>query len=499
MAKDVYSELSAFKPYFEASTSKPQDDTPHWFQMIPMYVTSSVPVSNTNVWSAPCFQFNNITSQINPDGTASISIYSDLPTSLLCEDFYLLATLEAFQFKIVERHGFQSVTTWHLSNVSDAEMFDIKLNGFRLFRFLGSPVDVLDSIYATIELFMPEICCGPGVNPKYAAANVAFLQDYANFTFAPRNINVVDINETDVFSGDFIGVTRMDGLDPMIDFGMGGTTGHTTVTLWIEGVLHVCESTVNSVYWPTNGVQCTIFSKWIDQARAASYNFVHVPLSDEMRSKFNETAAYEFFKTVAGLPYGYHNFLFGWLDTAYDNFPCMPPNYNECLSPQAVMVASGLMNQLSPAIAQLMWIEAFNFRLDTNLNSTADIYQAAAQKGLNFTDLITIPELDSWMYSTGKSMVCDVFVCNMWRAGGIVGDDFQCAELTPRDVYSMNVFDTSSVRPSQCVQADPDLPFCQLGGDYRLELPGYNTIEPFANMGNNCPGLPPKYERPVGC
>jgi len=161
------------------------------------------------------------------------------------------------------------------------------------------------------------------------------------------------------------------------------------------------------------------------------------------------------------------------------------------------------MNTLSPGIADLMWIPALNFRLNTNYNTTAEIFQAALQSGLNFTDLITIPEEDSWMYNdgnrTGKSMVCDVFVCNMWRAGGIVGNEFQCAELTPRDVYSMNVFDNSGYRPSQCVDADPTLPFCQLGGDYRLELPGYNTITPYPNMGSHCPGLPPKYDRPAGC
>jgi len=87
----------------------------------------------------------------------------------------------------------------------------------------------------------------------------------------------------------------------------------------------------------------------------------------------------------------------------------------------------------------------------------------------------------------------------MWRAGGIIGDDFQCAELTPRDVYSMNVFDTNWTRPSQCVEADPNLPYCQLGGNYRLDLPGYNTIAPYPNMGNNCPGIPPYYDRPQGC
>jgi len=340
---------------------------------------------------------------------------------------------------------------------------------------------------------------GPGVDPALAKLNVDFLGYYADFDYVPRPINVVNISEQEISSGDFIGVTRMDGLDPMIIWGMGGTTGHTTVCLWIGDELNVWESTVNSTYWPTNGVQCTPFATWIEQAQAADYNFVHVPLSPENRAKFNSTSAYEFFQTVQGLPYGFHNFLFGWIDTGANNFPCIPPNYTECLSLEAVQVAAGLMNGISPPIAKKMWIEAFNFRLGTELNTTSEIFQYATQQGITFEELIDIPEQDSWIYPDGKSMVCDVFVCNMWRAGGIVGDDFQCAELTPRDVYSMNVFDTNWTRPSQCVEADPGLPYCQLGGNYRLNLPGYNTITPYANMGNNCPGIPPFYDRPQGC
>jgi len=36
-------------------------------------------------------------------------------------------------------------------------------------------------------------------------------------------------------------------------------------------------------------------------------------------------------------------------------------------------------------------------------------------------------------------------------------------------------------------------------GTHRMELPGYNTIEPYAHMNENCPSLPPLYERPAGC
>jgi hypothetical protein len=41
----------------------------------------------------------------------------------------------------------------------------------------------------------------------------------------------------------------------------------------------------------------------------------HLSLTEEARAKFNETAAQEFFFSTEGLPYGFHNFLFGWIDT----------------------------------------------------------------------------------------------------------------------------------------------------------------------------------------
>ncbi|RDY08975.1 hypothetical protein CR513_06735, partial [Mucuna pruriens] len=31
---------------------------------------------------------------------------------------------------------------------------------------------------------------------------------------------------------------------------------------------------------------------------------------------------------------------------------------------------------------------------------------------------------------------------------------------------------------------------------FLMELPGYNTLEPYANMNEYCPSLPPIYDRP---
>ena len=46
-----------------------------------------------------------------------------------------------------------------------------------------------------------------------------------------------------------------------------------------------------------------------------------MPLAQKYRDLFNETAAQEEFYRLEGLPYGYHNFLYGWVDTPNDNFP----------------------------------------------------------------------------------------------------------------------------------------------------------------------------------
>jgi len=90
-------------------------------------------------------------------------------------------------------------------------------------------------------------------------------------------------------------VIRLDGLDPMLAWGMGAHTGHTTIAMWQNNELYVCESTVDSAYWPTNGIQCTLYDDWIPLAEKASYNVIHLPLSPEIAAKFNVDAAWKFF------------------------------------------------------------------------------------------------------------------------------------------------------------------------------------------------------------
>lgn len=69
-----------------------------------------------------------------------------------------------------------------------------------------------------------------------------------------------------------------------------------------------------------------------------------------------------------------------------------------------------------------------------------------------------------------------------------------------RDAYMLKIFENNMTRlPNWCSNGDDQLPFCQILGEYKMELPYYNTLEPYTNMNENCPSLPPSYERPVRC
>jgi hypothetical protein len=93
-------------------------------------------------------------------------------------------------------------------------------------------------------------------------------------------------------------------------------------------------------------------------AANADFHVVHLPLKPEMRAIFNETAAWEFFAQTEGLPYGYHNFLFGWIDTAEDNWPPLLPY-------DFVPIAFAIFERFDPVGAEVFFDQAMNKRLGT--------------------------------------------------------------------------------------------------------------------------------------
>jgi len=343
--------------------------------------------------------------------------------------------------------------------------------------------------------------------PEWTAEdNLKFLKDHMGVEMPVRKIQRVDIPESEVKSGDFLGIIRLDGLDPMLAWAMGAHTGHTAIAMWMNNSLYVCESTITSAYWPTNGIQKTPWKQWFDQAQKANYNVVHLPLSPAVAAKFDVHAAIKFYQSVEGLPYGFHNQFTGWIDTPEDNFPgALTFQLAELLMPFGDWL---LRKELGKGQTFDFLAQGLNKRLGTNGLSLVECYYETAKKGISLQDLVLMPELDEWTFvndegtKPGPSMVCDVFVTRMWKAAGIFGtmtDQFQAAEFTNWDAYTLNIFDANYKRPQMCVDADPDSQFCQLIGEYRMALPQYNTFAPFPHMREKCPTKPPKYIKPPKC
>lgn len=466
-----------------------------YFNFMPMYRAGVVPDSkNAVTFSAKCFSQHSAIAKTESDGSINVAITtSGEAASDSCYDSFWFMTVTGLQSVQIEAVGETSVI-WTLPvDVSDSERWDLAQKGIRIMEFMTDRATSMANLLETVLLFVPEFT--KQVDPKSAQRNVDFMSKYPKFVMEERDpLSNLPPPAQKVHSGDFFGVIRLDGLDPMLAWGMGSTTGHTTVAMWIDGELYICESTVTDSYWPTNGIQKTPYKTWLKQAEEAGYNVVHVPLNLESRKSFNETAAIDFFHTVEGLDYGYITMLWGWIDTLYDNYPCVPDDYSSvCLQWELVETLFAIIDRAVPQISDLMWNPAWNKRIGTTGLDTADIYYAASQQGIESRAIPTIVEQDDWEYETtrygepavGKSMVCCVFVCNIWKAAGVFGDmELNCAEMTNVDDYSLTIFEDT---------------YEQIIGRYTLTLNKFQTKTPYAHMAETCASLAPDYTQDPHC
>ena len=75
-------------------------------------------------------------------------------------------------------------------------------------------------------------------------------------------------------------------------------------------------------------------------------------------------------------------------------------------------------------------------------------------------------EMDGWEYTgekprDGLSYVCSAYAAAFYKAAGLFDNmSIQATEFSPRDVYTLNFFDTTYQRPEACAAADPTLPYC---------------------------------------
>jgi len=465
-----------------------------YLSIIPQFKAYIIPdVETPVVWQSRCFASNSAVATSIKSGSIGIAISSWGKVSDDCSDEYKFSTVANDRHVKIDTEGTYNIV-WNLpSDARDAEKWDLATKGVRVFNFMLDMPTTIANLLETGLLFVPEFT--KNVDPVSAKRNVDFMARWPQFSMESRDpLSGVPPPAELVHSGDYFAVIRLDGLDPLLAFGMGSTTGHAVTSIWIDGELYICESTVDDSYWPTNGIQRTPYKQWLKQAEEAGYNVVWAPLSKKARLQYNETAAVQFFLDHEGLDYGYRNMLWGWVDTLYNNYPCMPPDYSSiCLQWEFIEVMFGTLERLAPEMVEKFAGQAFNLRLGTSGLKIAELYQEAASRGIDSRVIPTMPEQDSWLYATtkndvpvqGRSMVCCVFVCATWKAAGLFGDnEVNCGEFTNVDDYSMDFLDEE---PKQIL------------GRWTLELNDYRTKSAYPHMNENCASLAPNFEKDPKC
>jgi len=127
-------------------------------------------------------------------------------------------------------------------------------------------------------------------------------------------------------------------------------------------------------------------------AENADFHVAWLPLRQEMRNKFDSKAARDFFFATEGLPYGTHNFLFGWIDTPSSNLPGLLPN-------EFMPILFSMYEIYNPKGAYLIYGSALNMRLGTQNLTISELAAEAAKRGLSLQDVMAMPEQDGWEYT----------------------------------------------------------------------------------------------------
>ena len=478
---------------------RPYRKTSEPYYFIPALRAKLKEVRDKYSFPSRCFQKNIVSFKDMSKDKITLTLQNFKKTDTFCSELFLFHTSDHNYLQFIAFQGEHDIV---LKRITQDDKDEIKVNGIKLYSFCSDFKNTIKSLLNTLKTFYGGLGLDPNAkNPKFRPtipkdmekANLRVLELFNHYTPERRNNTLIKIDKNIIHSGDAILIARMDGLDPMIMIGSGGRTGHTCVCSWMDGELYVLEAQ-DAWYWPREGIQKNKWDDWIQWAYNADFNAVLLPLREEYRNKLNVEKANAWYENeVEGLPYGYHNFIFTWIDTTTKNFPFFTTQ-------EFIELAFSLLSKVYPKGSDLIATEGLNMRLGTKGLTFQQVVAEAARRGKSVEDLAAEPEIEGWVYHDGMSYVCGCFVAAYYKHGDMFGDlEIEPLEFTPRDVYTLDIFDKEFKKPQVCIDDNPDLPYCQLMGKFVLELDNYSTVTPYSHMNERCPSQGPDFIREDGC
>eukprot|EP00937_MAST-01D_sp_MAST-1D-sp2_P000953 g953.t1 len=442
-----------------------------------------------------------------------------LPRSLTCDDFYGVNSM--FNSTTLDVSVVHSVVKkMHINyTYAPGEWQDIQKRGLAINVAPCGLAGTVTSALATAGLFA-------GLNgTSVEENNKAFLVARGLFpSFQPFG-RITPLDTQNIKSGDVLQVLKLDGLDPLIAWGTGGRTGHTTIAVWEGDTLYVCESTDASptgAYWPPPyGIIRHEWGAWLALADKAGFSVDILPLSAAASAQFDEAAYWKWYGTVQGMPYGYHVMLYSFLDTSPNRN--LPKPMDDRVIENSFRKLDHIFGHDDQAIGANMYsliVEGLDKRLGLDgaaackgNGSFACVTRVLSARDLTFPMATAAPEQDEWRYDAtpehpagNVSMMCSAFVANALKVGlGAHWPALNAHEFTPKDVYQLAIYDDGSrFTAANCAggliaDAAGRGSYCQLLGPYVLPLNGYNSVPVTAHMNERCAAQWPDYETARPC
>lgn len=500
------------------------------FAFIPHLAYNFKPFTTKATWNTPCGNGNtgSITSWTNKSVTLQVQLAPNLHPLCKKQLFIITGlgkdTFSSFLF-INHTAPFTYTYTWNDAEQNKATA----AAGLLLYYFpTGGLEGLIESVTRTVKLVENEL-----LEKNWQNSTVTFLnsisRNWAGFAERdPADSVPIIMDDNDIPDGTHLVIYRLDGQEGIADWAVGSESGHHVIAFRdpSDHQLYVYESTDSmpgaDPYWPKPyGVCRRPWKTWMQEAVHAKYNVIILPLQDQYRAKFDNTKAQAFYEVNQGLPYGYHEYLWEWVDDGNSNIPWKPNDHGESLA----LIFEGMQNYMgntSKVGAWSMLLMAVNNRLGTHYGTMSEMFLdfiATGQKDVyqHMLDAVSMPEQDTYTYwnnesvcnmtvrkdCTGRSMICEVFVFSTLKHAGVFGDlDFQAAEVDPRSAYQAAIWNTSYVWPDErCAsQMKGGKKFCQIIGNWSTPLAGVSSVPVTPHFAEKCQDTPPNYSRlPAGC
>jgi len=155
-----------------------------------------------------------------------------------------------------------------------------------------------------------------------------------------------------------------------------------------NGDLYIVESC-------EHGIEKTPWAQYNQLLKDADdhYQLLWVPLNEENRKKWNNQAAIDFFRICEGMPYGFHNFMYTWIDTPFDNLQAVIPKH-------FLPIMFSMISDYDPELAEIFYNSGMNKHLGVEGKSIVEVAAIAGSRGLIMDEVMAIPEKE-YMWYTG--------------------------------------------------------------------------------------------------